>query len=77
MIIKTYKCPIHGEFDHEMDIGDEELKECLIPILEVNTTEPTKYTKYTQYCRKPVTRVFKPIYYTDCIGFAGRHYGKG
>lgn len=28
-------------------------------------------------CNNPVTRVYKPIHYTDCIGFCGRSYIKG
>ena len=32
--------------------------------------------KICPQCGNKVTRVFKPIHYTDCVGFAGRSYVK-
>ena len=64
MIIKTYRCPLHGEFDHECNIGDEKLKEC--PKLDFNG-------EYPRHCGKEVQRVFKALNYSDSVGF----YGKG
>lgn len=66
---KTYTCPLHGEFEHECKISDEELKVCG----QLNYENKD----YKDFCKEKVTRVFKPIYYTECEGFCGRSYVNG
>jgi hypothetical protein len=67
-MVKTYKCPVHGEFEHECNMGDGELMTCPKGYIHNNRMENLEL-----HCNKPVTRVFKPTHYSwKCDGFAGK-----
>lgn len=47
-MVKTYNCPIDGEFDHECNITDDELKEC--PKCHSEVTRVFKTANYSWKC---------------------------
>lgn len=68
MVTKTYRCPVHGEFDHQFDTTNEELTFCPIATKVENKN-------VFKVCCEPVTRVFKKLTYMDSEGFVGKCYG--
>ena len=59
MITKTYECK-----NKLCDVGQFNYE------FDNNSEE----LKECSNCNQPVTRIFKPIFYTECIGFCGRNY---
>ena len=73
-MIKTYNCPIHGEFEHECRITDKELKLCPKVTCSGYKVSDPSYT-FTHYCDQPVTRVFKLVNHSwKTEGFAGKGF---
>jgi len=71
MVTKTYKCPVHGEFDHDCSVNDGELKTCP---KKTKCEMPNHSIEY-KACNMPVIRVYKKLTYMDAEGFCGKVYG--